>query len=274
MQQPTCIGLRVRTPADAHVLFHAVYEGILRMITRRLDTDERRAISSGCVYIWEERGPNAEATGMGIERWTDSIQWGPSRVRDEFLFYAEKRETQAEMDVTTSDSSDTTTQRRRGLYRQRLTKQTYSVFVETPRGRRKWHLIAYFVPDTVHLLHSIDDHPLLANLRVPRGMYTSARTSKNSRIHSSSQASLAYPDPRGTEARHSHHRFSCTRNNILPSSSLIHPLFPIPPHGAAILAPLEYLKRLPPARRHVVDEMALMSFSANIVPDGFHRSHM
>jgi Gti1/Pac2 family len=26
----------------------------------------------------------------GIERWTDGLQWGPSRVRDDFLFYQRK----------------------------------------------------------------------------------------------------------------------------------------------------------------------------------------
>ena len=64
MQQPTCVGLRVRTLADAEVIFHGVHEGLLRMVTRRLDTEERRAISPGCVYVWEERGANAEANGV------------------------------------------------------------------------------------------------------------------------------------------------------------------------------------------------------------------
>jgi hypothetical protein len=34
------------------------------MVTRRLDTEERRAITSGSVFVWEERGPNPEATGV------------------------------------------------------------------------------------------------------------------------------------------------------------------------------------------------------------------
>jgi len=63
-QRPTCVGLRIRTPADAHVIFHAVHERLLRMVARRLDTEERRAISPGCVYVWEERGANAEANGV------------------------------------------------------------------------------------------------------------------------------------------------------------------------------------------------------------------
>lgn len=110
MQHPTCTRLRVRysglpwgclptrslisfdrSPQDAQVIFHAVALGVLPMVTRRLDAEERRAISSGNVYVWEERGPNPEATGvsrpllalplpigshptntqLGIERWTD-----------------------------------------------------------------------------------------------------------------------------------------------------------------------------------------------------------
>ena len=39
------------------------------MITRRLDAEERKAIISGCVYVWEERTADSDATGMGIERW-------------------------------------------------------------------------------------------------------------------------------------------------------------------------------------------------------------
>jgi len=104
MQRPTCTGLRVRTPHDAHVIFHAVSLDLLPMVTRRLDTEERRSISSGCIFVWEERGPNAEAAGLGIERWTDSIRWGPSRVRDEFLYYHEKDAMPIERESSDSDT--------------------------------------------------------------------------------------------------------------------------------------------------------------------------
>lgn len=80
----------------------------------------------------------------------------------------------------------------------RLVKQTYSVFVETRDGRKKWHLsafsapqlpsleltaahcmiAAYFVPSTVNHLRTVDDMPQLANLQVPDGMYTSAKIGK------------------------------------------------------------------------------------------------
>ncbi|KAL6301229.1 gluconate transport inducer 1/Pac2, partial [Sparassis latifolia] len=89
MQQPTCSGLRVESLADSHVIFHAVMLGILPMVVRRLDPDERQLIHPGCVFVWEERCPLAQATGTGMERWTDGRRWGPSRVRDEFLLYQE-----------------------------------------------------------------------------------------------------------------------------------------------------------------------------------------
>jgi hypothetical protein len=53
---PTCVGLRIQTPADSHVIFHAVHERVLKMGARRLDAEERRAISPGCVYVWGEWG--------------------------------------------------------------------------------------------------------------------------------------------------------------------------------------------------------------------------
>jgi hypothetical protein len=67
MQRATCTGIRIRSPSDARTIFHAVRGGILPMVTRRLDTEERSLISPGSVYVWEERGPHAELTG--VSRW-------------------------------------------------------------------------------------------------------------------------------------------------------------------------------------------------------------
>ena len=64
MQNPTCTSIRVRSVVDAQVIFLAVYRGILPIVSRRLDSEERRNIRSGSVYVWEERGPDAEATGV------------------------------------------------------------------------------------------------------------------------------------------------------------------------------------------------------------------
>ncbi|KAI5119804.1 hypothetical protein M0805_006937 [Coniferiporia weirii] len=167
MQPPTCTGIRIRSVHDAHIVFHAVFLEVLPMVTRRLDTEERRAVRAGNVYVWEERGRNNEATGLGIERWTDGIRWSASRVRDEFLLYHE-RESGTDFEFTDSELGAS----------YRLVKQTYSVFVDTSHGRRKWHLTAYFVPGTVTQLRTIDDIPALASIRPPEGMYTSAKMGK------------------------------------------------------------------------------------------------
>lgn len=66
MQQPTIAELRVRTTADALIIFHAVRHDMLPMVRRRLDADERRSIKSGDVFVWEERC-NAEASGVSMQ---------------------------------------------------------------------------------------------------------------------------------------------------------------------------------------------------------------
>lgn len=64
MQLPTAIGIRVRSMADAHVIFHAVSLGVLPIVSRRLDVDERRYIHSGCVCVWEERSAFSEGSSV------------------------------------------------------------------------------------------------------------------------------------------------------------------------------------------------------------------
>ncbi|KAE9393216.1 hypothetical protein BT96DRAFT_829564 [Gymnopus androsaceus JB14] len=175
MQQPTCTSIRIRSTADAHKIFHAVQHGKLRMVTRRLDADERLALVSGCVYAWEERGPHTEITGLGIERFTEGRRWSPSRVRDEFLFYYEK--------YTPPESAQSRHPQAPRDW-DPLVKQTYSVWVETEKGKRKWHLTAYFTQATVDNLGTIDNIPGVGDLQVPEGMFKSTRLSK---IRSSSK---------------------------------------------------------------------------------------
>ncbi|KAJ2930288.1 hypothetical protein H1R20_g6838, partial [Candolleomyces eurysporus] len=189
MQRATCTGIRIRSPSDARTVFHAVVLDILPMVTRRLDTEERSLIQPGAVYVWEERGPHAELTGVGIERWTDGIRWGPSRVREGFLFYHEKSQHSYSDHLYGEKSS-------KHNPRTVLIKQTYTVFVDTPRGQRKWHLIAYFTEESLERLRSIDDIPQLANLRVPPGKYKSARSAKGRPEH------IFNPDAEAEEIHH------------------------------------------------------------------------
>ncbi|KLO11747.1 hypothetical protein SCHPADRAFT_905772 [Schizopora paradoxa] len=194
MQPPTCMGIRIRSVQDAHIVFHAVMTGLLPMVTRRLDTEERRAVRSGNVYVWEERGRHTEATGLGIERWTDGIRWSASRVRDEFLLYHE-RDTGVDIDYGDMDgygSMDGSASSQLADMRasNRLVKQTYSVFVNTSQGRRKWHLTAYYVPSSLTQLRTVDDLPQLAAVRPPEGMYTSAKVGKSRALPGSGNSDI------------------------------------------------------------------------------------
>ena len=82
MQQLTCTNVCIRSTTDAHKIFSGIQQGLLPMVTKRLNAEELLALRSGCVYAWEERGPHSEITGLGIERFTEGRRWSPSRMRD------------------------------------------------------------------------------------------------------------------------------------------------------------------------------------------------
>ncbi|KAL1746552.1 Gti1/Pac2 family-domain-containing protein [Schizophyllum fasciatum] len=267
-QPPTCTNLRVRTPEDARVIFHAVALNILPLVTRRLDNEERRSIASGSVYVWEERQSGhayADSHGLGIERWTDSVRWGPSRVRDEFLFYHEKDD-QHDGDAAGRDA-DTKPRRPR----EPLVKQTYSVFINMGHGlKRKQHLIAYFTQSTVNSLQTIDDIPVLANLPVPIGLYVGARVGKGRKDSNAHASHSNYPWQTTTQPYYE----NWTQPYLTPAPAPYHPPATDEDRGsrnAAVhlpmanekkdLAPLVYLQNAPPARRHPVDETALMALT-------------
>ncbi|TDL26031.1 hypothetical protein BD410DRAFT_800654 [Rickenella mellea] len=180
MQSPTCTGIRIRNVRDAHLIFHAARSRILPIVTRRLDTEERRAVRPGNIYVWEERGPNSRATGVGcscifkvvlisyIHGISLALKGGPTEFRGVLLEYG------TNFCFITSDTdlltNSTTTKLGGSSGHNRLVKQTYSVLVETPAGQRKWHLI--------HQLRTVDDIPEVSRLEIPPGMYVSAKVGK------------------------------------------------------------------------------------------------
>lgn len=65
MQGPTLTDTRVRNTVDSHVIFEAVAQRVLPLITRRLTSIERREyIRPGSVFVWEERGPESGSSGV------------------------------------------------------------------------------------------------------------------------------------------------------------------------------------------------------------------
>ncbi|PPR02836.1 hypothetical protein CVT24_002233 [Panaeolus cyanescens] len=303
-QPPTLHPYRVQTPEEALIIFHAVHLGILRMVSRRLDADERRAIYPGCVYVWEERGQGTDnSVGLGIERWTDSIQWGPSRVRDEFLYYRERRSTITtttthEYDMMSDSSEGSPPAHRYSMhtrsypYRPPLVKQTYSVFVETSTGRRKWHLIAYLTEEqhTHRDLYTIWSHPELSRIKIPEGMYQCARVSRKNLRQQPRDAFPVAPAPARAliqerpdtdmDVDMDECSQSCSCSPPMSNERALAPEPSKPSVGAHLpisnpatlipaptgkskhrLAPLEFLKTVSPPKRHALDEMALIRLS-------------
>ena len=74
---------QIQSLNDAYVLYSAVVEhGLLPLLRRRLHPDELKLIRSGSVYLYDEEE-------SGIQRWTDRIAWGPSKIVGHFLEYRE-----------------------------------------------------------------------------------------------------------------------------------------------------------------------------------------
>ncbi|KDQ55796.1 hypothetical protein JAAARDRAFT_37220 [Jaapia argillacea MUCL 33604] len=176
MQKPTLTNIRIRSTHDAHVIFYAAVTGILPLIIRRLDSDERQALRSGCAYAWEERAPQTDVSGLGIERFTEGRKWSASRVRDEFLFYYERWDQPA-------DNRDGRSAPEPPRDWDAMVKQSYSAFINyAPKGIRKMHLTAYFTQRTIDDLCTIDDIPEIRDLQVPEGFIQhNIRTTKNNR---------------------------------------------------------------------------------------------
>ncbi|KAG7098302.1 hypothetical protein E1B28_000263 [Marasmius oreades] len=93
-------------------------------------------------------------------------------VGQEFLFYYEK--------YSPDPASSSTTSEKQHPPRDwdPLVKQTYSVWVDTDKGRRKWHLTAYFTQATVDQLGTVDDIQGVGILNVPEGHFKSTRVKK------------------------------------------------------------------------------------------------
>ncbi|KAF8629897.1 hypothetical protein AX15_003253 [Amanita polypyramis BW_CC] len=155
--------------------------------------------------------------------------------------------------------------------RNSLIKQTYTVFVDTSKGQRKWHLIAYFTEEFIERLKCIDDIPQLATLQVPHGKYKSARSAKGRPDH------IFNPESDVPEYAHleyvpytprpalSHSPKERTWHNS--SHDVPYPAWggsdstSTDDGGPEGLAPLAYLETIPPPRRHPLDEKALKLLS-------------
>ncbi|KAG8984332.1 hypothetical protein FRB94_006134 [Tulasnella sp. JGI-2019a] len=72
----------LETTEDALLILEAAKRRLIPRVTRRLAESERRLITSGSVFVFEEEE-------SGIKRWTDGFLWSPSRILGNFLLYRE-----------------------------------------------------------------------------------------------------------------------------------------------------------------------------------------
>jgi len=72
----------IETTGDALLILEAARRGLIPRVTRRLVDTERKMITSGSVFIFDE-------DESGIKRWTDGFYWSPSRILGNFLLYRE-----------------------------------------------------------------------------------------------------------------------------------------------------------------------------------------
>lgn len=174
----------VRTPHDAIVLFEACRLGLLPRVQRRLSERERQQITSGSVFVWDER----EA---GMRRWTDGKSWSASRVSGSFLTYREmegkrggsvsaaaaaappapRRPTaKSPAGSGTSNGGDSEGEGPDG-YRYKadgLMKQSFSI---TTAGGQHLHLISYYARATANALPQPTTDAQLRHIRPPKNMY-------------------------------------------------------------------------------------------------------
>ncbi|KAG8763209.1 hypothetical protein FRC12_008653 [Ceratobasidium sp. 428] len=196
-QQATCTNVHILTTHDAHRIFHATLLGIYKPITRRLDIEERRLVKPGACFVWEERGPDAEATGMGMydflfyyqrdteadeEERTEGGDGGRAPPAKWLKKFARRRKADEiphhGSSVSPRLSAPGAIDRSSDRENDRLIKQTYSVFATIPgsgRQQRKWHITAYFTQGTLEFLRTVDQIPELAAVIPPPGTYRSAR---------------------------------------------------------------------------------------------------
>ncbi|KAF9075458.1 Gti1/Pac2 family-domain-containing protein [Rhodocollybia butyracea] len=72
----------IETTQDALLILEAARRGLIPRVRRRLVDSERKLITSGSVFVFDE-------DESGIKRWTDGFFWSPSRILGNFLLYRE-----------------------------------------------------------------------------------------------------------------------------------------------------------------------------------------
>ncbi|CAE6463136.1 unnamed protein product [Rhizoctonia solani] len=96
--EPPCSWF-IETTEDALLILEAARRGLIPRVTRRLVDRERRMITSGSVFVFDE-------DESGIKRWTDGLLWSPSRILGNFLLYRETDKKGTSSNANTQSASN------------------------------------------------------------------------------------------------------------------------------------------------------------------------
>lgn len=181
----------INTVGDALKLIEAVRFGLLPLIQRRLNANERSCIRSGSVFIFD-------ASKSGVQRWTDGFRWSASRLHGHFLTYHQKE--------AAGDFHPL----------RKLIKRALSVVTA---DNRRFGLISYYTDYDVEcgVLRPPSADPRLANIEIPNDYFFRRVT----QLTPTEQSFLLTPltdQP------------SKPRSNSPPSSSSLHSYNPSLPH--------------------------------------------
>ncbi|KAF8174511.1 hypothetical protein K438DRAFT_118998 [Mycena galopus ATCC 62051] len=176
--QRTCAKLRIGSVEDAPKIIITVRKGMLPTALPEVD---HTAMRSGHVYSRGERCLNTEITGAGVERFPDESGWSAPRRQDGFLLSDEEW-------VPNSFHGSVP------VRWQPFIKQSYSVWVETEKGKTKWHLIESFSPVSADQLGTVNDIAGVRDLEVPSGVFTNVNI-----LPGLGRRARWNPNPRGLE---------------------------------------------------------------------------
>ncbi|KAJ2506330.1 Gluconate transport-inducing protein, partial [Coemansia sp. RSA 2052] len=151
----------IETTDDALLVFEACRLNMLQRRASRLCDSERRQISSGSVFVWDEGE-------SGIKRWTDGKRWSPSRVNGCFLIYTELEPKSS--DESTTNAEATLPASDAAAKSSGLIKKALSLFTT---HNSKLHLVCYYRKEDVdqRALPTPSRDSLLCNIDIPRSLY-------------------------------------------------------------------------------------------------------
>ncbi|KAJ3301498.1 hypothetical protein HDV03_000713 [Kappamyces sp. JEL0829] len=138
---------QVSTTRDAVLLFEAVLLGLLPLATTRTKT--RQDVKSGECFVFKE--------ARGMKRWTDPLDWTPSKSQGEFFIYNELIENNTGRPRSRKEKCMESAIKIGGMVKKTISVSTHQGDV--------YHLISYFREFDLSVLPKVESFPSLRMLK-------------------------------------------------------------------------------------------------------------